>query len=318
MGTVGYMVIENWSIFDSLWMTIITMSTVGYGEVRPLTQDGRSLSIVLILATLIVGGYAFGNIGAFLIGGEVGNIIKGRKMERELARINNHVLLIGYGAVGREASRAWGKSELLVIEQNCERYEKALTHGRIALLGDAADEDVLEKAGITRAKGIMIAIGDVANTVLIALTAKELNPKVRISARIDDPNGISKLKRVGVDNIVAPSQIGGRRLAEFLKHPALVDFLDLVMRRDDIEFKLKQVEVHEGSELAGKTLKEIHLRRVTGGASVLSIRPRDKQCNINAPDPDYRMKAGDSLISLGTDDSFAKLSKLAGGEEGEF
>jgi len=291
-------------------MTIITMSTVGYGEVHLLDMHGRTLSIIIIIATLVVGGYAFGNIGAFLIGGEVGAILKGRKMERSIGRLNKHVILIGYGAVGSEAASACTGAKLIIIEKDQTRLDKALEHGYMAILGDATQEDVLHQVGIEKASGMMIAIGVVADTILISLTAKEINPDLNISARIDDVHAVSKIRRVGVNNIVMLSQIGGRRLAAFIRQPAIVDFLDLVMKRDDLSLKLEQIRISAGSVLEGKTLQESHIRKVTHGATVMSVlQPDGKQ--ITAPQPDYKIQAGDILIALGNDDSLMNLGKMA-------
>ena len=309
-GTVGYMIFEDWSPLESLWMTVITMSTVGFGEVHPLGQGGQLLTIVIILSTLLVGSYAIGNISAFLIGGEIAAILKDKKMERNIERLQNHAILIGYGAVGREAARTWQEKGLIVIEKDADLVHRAQKDGDVTVAGDATDEELLISAGIKRAKGLMIAIGYVADTVLISLTARELNPDINLSARIDDAHAVSKLRRVGVKNIVLPSQIGGRRLVGFLKQPRIVDFLDMVMEQEELSLKLEEVVIESGAGLVGKHLSESNIREASGGALVMSIFQPDGK-HLVAPPPDYLLQAEDILIVLGTDDSLRKVCELA-------
>jgi len=309
-GTFGYMIFEDWAPLESLWMTVITMSTVGFSEVHPLGQGGQALTILLIISTLLVGTYAIGNISAFLIGGEIAAILKDRKMERKIERLKNHAILIGYGAVGREAARTWQEKGLIIVERDPDLVSRAQKEGFMAIAGDATEEDVLISAGIERAKGLMIAIGYVADTVLISLTARELNPGINLSARIDDVHGVSKLKRVGVKNIVLPSQIGGRRLVGFLKQPRIVDFLDLVMEQEELSLKLEEVVIESGGKLEGKYLSESNIREASGGALVMSIfQPSGK--HLVAPPPDYLLQAEDVLIVLGTDESLRKVCEIA-------
>jgi voltage-gated potassium channel len=155
----------------------------------------------------------------------------------------------------------------------------------------------------------MLATGVVAETILISLTAREMNPDIIISARIDDIHAVSKLRKIGVEHIVTPSVIGGKRLAASIEHPAIVDFLDLVMKREDLSLKLEELKIKSGTQLDGKTLIESELRKTTGGALVLSIRKENGKY-IVSPQPDYRIRGGDTLILLGTDDSLEKAMDL--------
>ncbi len=309
-GTIGYIITEEWSPLESLWMTVITMSTVGFGEVHPLDKAGQVLTIILILSTLLVGTYAIGNISAFLIGGEIAAILKDKKMERTIERLKNHAILIGFGAVGREAARNWQDKGLIIVEKDTELVNRAQKEGYMTISGDATRDSILISAGIKRAKGIMIAIGYVADTVLISLTAKELNPGINLSARIDDVHAVSKLRRVGVKNIVLPSQIGGRRLVGFLKQPRIVDFLDMVMGQDELSLKLEEVLIEPGSILVGKYLSDSNIREASGGALVMSIYQQTGK-HIVAPPPNYSLQSGDILIVLGTDESIPRVADLA-------
>ncbi len=223
--------------------------------------------------------------------------------------MKNHCILIGFGMVGYEAAHAISDKNLIIIEKDEQRYNDALESGFHVIQGDATHYEVLRSTGIERASGMMIAIGMVADTILIALTAKELNPEINISARIDDSTAVSKLRRVGVNNIVTPSQIGGRRLAAFLRQPAIVDFLDLAMKRDDLSLKLEEIKVKSASTVTGKTLKESDIRKTSGGALVMSVlQPNGK--HIVAPPADYVLQEGDTLIALGTDETLQNLSEI--------
>lgn len=291
-------------------MTIITMSTVGYAEVAPLSTAGRVLTIVIIMSSLIVVGYTVGRLSAFLIGGEIGRILKGKRLERDIQRLSDHVILIGFGAVGVEAARWLSSPNLLVIEKNQSRFEEAQDQGYYSLLGDATLDEVLLQAKVKTAKGVIIAIGHIADSVLISLTARELNPGIIISARVDDPHGASKLRRVGVNSVVLPSQIGGRRLASYLEKPTTVDFLDLVMHRDELSLILEEIHIMPGCQLEGKTIAESGIRKISGGALVMSVYTSDGGHNV-APSPDYRISAGDVLITLGTDVTLRNVCKIA-------
>ncbi|MCF7810464.1 potassium channel family protein [bacterium] len=222
VGSIGYVIIEDMNHLDALWMTVITMSTVGFGEVTPLHPAGRVLTIIIILATIMVGGYAIGNIGAFIFGGEVLNILKGRKLEKEIEKLNEHFILVGFGRVGKEAAAEFPRGKLVVVEQDPAAATEAIDSGYLTIEGDSTNDSILINAGIKKAIGIMIASGDIAHNVLISLTARELNPKISISARGDDYRSEARLKRAGADMVVLPHKIGGRRMAEFLKHPHVI------------------------------------------------------------------------------------------------
>ncbi len=308
-GTVGYIFLEGWSLLDSLWMTVITMSTVGFSEVTPLDPAGRILTILLIVSTLFIGGFAVGNIGAFVFGGEVVNILRCRKLERDIDRLSGHVILTGYGRVGREAAKEWNMDELVIIDNSSDNLSEADQAGFMTIKGDATNDSILRKAGIERAHAIMIATGHVADNVLISLTARELNPAIIISARGSEQSSEVILKRAGANKVVLPHQIGGKRLAAYLKHPSVVHFLDLVMRSDDLSLSLQEFEVSADSCLVGQSLKKSDIRKSSGGALVMAIKCSDGK-TVVAPPPDQTIEAGNILITLGTDIALENVRKL--------
>lgn len=292
-------------------MTVITMSTVGFGEVAPMDTGGRILTLVIIILTLGMGGYAIGTISAFLIEGEMINLMRGRKLERKISKMSGHAILVGFGAVGREAAKWWHKKgQLIIIEQNIDVAEEARQLGHTVLVGDATRDEVLRSAGLMEAVGLMIAMQNLADCVLIALTARDMRRDIIISARADDTTGIRHLNRVGVNQVISPSEIGGRRLATSLRQPAIVEFLDVVMHKNEVNLRLATVEVKAGSHFAGITIKEADIRHKTDGATIMSIRRIDGSQEL-VPDPNYRMNVGDVLIALGSDEMLEKLIQLA-------
>jgi len=309
-GTVGYMSLENWQLLDALWMSIITMSTVGFGEVAPLDPPGRVLTIIIILSTIMVGGYAVGNIGAFVFGGEIINILRGRKLEKDIERLKDHTILVGYGRVGREAAAEWADKNLVIIESNPKNLGEAVRSGFLTIQGDATQDDTILRAGIKRARAIMIATANIADNVLVSLTARELNPNIIISVRGDDPSSEFKLKRAGANKVVLPHQIGGRRLAAFIQYPNVVDFLDFVMHGDDLSLRLQEFTIHPDSPLSGKTLAESDIIKTTGGALVMAVKPKSERLVV-APFPDYMIGEGDQLVTLGTDIMLERMKEIA-------
>ena len=308
-GTLGYVFLEGWSTLDSLWMTVITMSTVGFSEVTPLDPAGRILTIILIVSTLFIGGFAVGNVGAFIFGGEVVSILRGRKLEKNIDRLSGHTILTGYGRVGREAAKEWNRDKLVIIDNSSDDLAEADQAGFMTIKGDATNDSILCKAGIERAHSIMIATGHVADNVLISLTARELNPAIIISARGNESSSEVILKRAGANNVVLPHQIGGKRMAAFLKHPSVVHFLDLVMRSDDLSLSLQEFEVSAESCLVGQSLKESDIRKSSGGALVMAIKGSDGK-TVVAPLPDQIIETGNILITLGTDIALENVRKL--------
>lgn len=308
-GSLGYILLEEMSILDSLWMTVITMSTVGFGEVVPLDAYGRVLTIIVILSTILVGGFALGNIGAFVFGGEIVNIVRGRRLERDIERLKNHVILVGFGRVGKEAAAEWSDGDLVVVEHDPEVAQESVDAGYLTVEGDSTQDSTLISAGIERARAIMIATGHIADNVLISLTARELNPEIIISARGDSMRSEARLKRAGANMVVLPHRIGGRRLAIFLKHPNIVDFLDLVMKNDDLSLRLQEFKISVDCSLTGRTLGEADIRNVSGGALIMAIRRREGELLV-PPSADYSIEQGDVLITLGTNAALENMCKL--------
>ncbi len=306
-GTLGYHFLEGWPFLECFYMTAITITTVGFGEVRPLDGLGRLFTLLLILVGTVSIGYVVSSVTATLVSGEVRRILRGQRMERRLNRMKGHVILCGWGKIGREIARECTRArlELCVVDLDERLVEQALEEGLVALCGDATDGQVLERVGILQAHGLLTALPKDSDNLFVVLTARELNPAVRIVARGLEPSSEARLKRAGADYVVSPYVIGGRRMAAVLVQPEIVDFLDIFMSQDELGFSLSRLLIKPGSLLEGRTLLEARLREVSGGALVLGLAQEGGLQPL--PGVEQRFQAGETLILLG---SRAMLERL--------
>ncbi len=302
-GTVGYALIEGWTLPDSLYMTFITISTVGFGEVGELTQGGRFLTIGLIIASITVGGYALTNITSYFVSGEVVAGIRNRRMYRKIRSMKNHIILAGYGKLGREIADELKrlKREFCVIEMEPAHAMQAREDGHLVIEGDASSDDILEEANISQAYGLIAALtGDAAN-VMVTISARELNPELHIVARGIDTHSRAKLRRAGADRVELPFQISGRRISALMVKPGIVDFIDIFSRMFGDDLMLVQLDVPEHSKFDGKTLKELDFRKVTGGLGIMAIF-HDDGTLIVQPDGNEKIHDHDRMLVLGSQD----------------
>ncbi len=313
VGTAGYMLIEGWSLFDALYMTVITVGTVGYGEVQDLSSDAsqRIWNIVLILGGVAVLGYATTSLVALAVEGTVRGYFRRRRMEREVGKLDGHYIICGYGRVGNQVAQEFAEDDVpfVVIEQQTEKVDECLGNGHLAMAGQASDDEVLEEAGIRRARGLVAAVDSDADNVFVVLSARKLNPELHIVARTSSDESAAKLEMAGADRIISPYAVGGRRLASLATQPLIVDFLDVVTRGEKgIEFRLEEFRVPEKSSLAGHTIGE------KTGAMILATRSKEGKFDIT-PSANERIHAGDTLIVLGTREQVGRLERLMRGEE---
>ena len=299
VGVIGYMFLEDWSFIDALYMTIITISTVGYGEVHGLSTGGRLFSIFLIVGGVGVMFYTVTAIVQYLAEGYLSGVFGRNRMKGKLSKLSGHIILCGYGRVGQEVAHAFKRegAGFIVIEQGPEAFAKAAYDGYLCLQGDATKDDVLDQAGINRAKALVAAVGGDADNIYITLSARGMNPRLLIVARATDAETESKLKRAGADRIIFPLRVGGRRMAVSATRPLVVDFIDTTMQIHDRELVLEDVKVGADSPLAGATIDEgqRHLR----GAAILAVREGAGSILTN-PSPETRLEPGDELVVIGT------------------
>jgi voltage-gated potassium channel len=311
LGAIGYAFIEGWSFFDSLYMTIITITTVGYNEIHPLSTSGRLFSIFLIVGG--VGGALYTLTGVIQYMAE-GNIIATwgrRRMNNRIAQLKGHFIICGFGRIGEEIASIFKEEDvpLIVIDNKPECIARAEQAGYLYLQGDATDDDVLKEAGIERARGLVAALGSDADNTYITLSARGLYPTLFITARASAAEAETKLKRAGADRIVSPSSIGARRMAMLALRPAVSDFLDTVSRRRGPELQLENVVVTEDSTLAGLTIADV---RQCSRANVLALTKKTGRLLAN-PSGDEKIDIGDSLIIMGTSEQLTSLEAVCAG-----
>jgi voltage-gated potassium channel len=314
-GVLGYMVFEGWSFTDALYMTVITVTTVGYREVRTLDTTGQLWTMLLLITGVGTLFYAAVSSVELVVEGTIRGYFGRRRMQAAIGRLNGHYILCGYGRVGRQVAREFARDGVpfVVVDQNPQIIEECLAEGYLALLGEASDDDVLEEAGVQRARGLVAAVDSDAENVFVVLSARKLNPKLNIVARASSEESAAKLEIAGADRTLSPYAVGGRRLASLATQPLIVDFLDVVTRGEHgIEFRLEEFGVPEDSFIAGRTIGELRIAERTG-AIILATRNKEGTFDT-APSATDRIRAGDTLIVLGTREQISSLNQLVSGE----
>jgi voltage-gated potassium channel len=298
-------------------MTVITIATVGYREMGELSRAGMWFTIGLILFGVAAVGFAVSSLTAMIVGGEMRDVFKGRKMESAIAKLQDHYIICGSGVVGREVALELGKAgrRFVVVERNLEASELRSEPGVLFVEGDATDDETLRAAGIDRARGLISALREDASNVFVTLTARQLNPRLLIVSRASEPGTESKLLRAGADRVVSPYQIGGRRMASVALRPSVVNFLDVVTAHGSASLRVEEVAVGAGSPLIGSRVREADIGQRTG-AIVLGIQGEAGLCHLSSPGASLAsavIRAGDILIALGDESQVNLLKELAGG-----
>ena len=306
-GTLGYVAL-GFPFLDALYQTVTTVSTVGFREVKPLSGLGQLFTIGLILVGVGTVLYTLGVLIEALIEGELLDLFERRSMERKVDQMRDHVIVCGWGRVGKAIARYVSATagEVVVVERNDERLEGTSVP---FVLGDATDDAVLQAAGIDRARALVAALDTDADNLYVTLSAKTLNPGIFVVSRARAAASEEKLLRGGADRVVNPQDIGGARMAAFVLQPHVTEFLDVVMHNRSLEFRLEQVDVPAGSPLAGRTLREAHIRDKTG-ALVLAMRHSDGTFTTN-PTPETQIVGGEVLIAIGTQAQLDALLEAA-------
>ncbi len=305
MGTVGYTILEGWSLFDSFYMTVITISTTGFKELHPLSEAGMILTVFLIIFGVLAIAYTGGRGVQILFEAQ---LLRRRRMNKKLEQLSNHNIVCGYGRMGRQICESlYNHNEpFVVIDKNFELFDKINEHDYIFINGDATHDDVLLKAGIKKAKGLIAVIGSDPENVFATLAAKELNKNIFIVARAIEEGTKSKLKIAGADRIVMPYELGSSRMVQLLLRPAVSDFVEGVVRNKDVDISLEEIIVRENSKLAGLTLAESPLRSELN-IIVIAIDKSNKKFEYN-PKSSTIIEAGDKLIAIGHADDLNKLT----------
>lgn len=309
IGTVGYMLIEGWTFLDSLYMTVITVTTVGFKEVAQTSPAGQVFTITMIFAG--VGGiaYSVGALAEFMIEGQLTELVEGRRMTKRIEHLSGHYIVAGMGRVGSVVCTTLAEQGVpFVVVDRCDECEvEALEHGWLYLSGDATAEDTLESAGIMRAKGLVTALDTDADNLFVAMTARGMNADLFIVARSSTVSSESKILRAGADRVVTPNVIGGRRMASSVIDPFVSDYLELVSHSEGVEFRLDTFRVTERSSLAGRSIREARVRDATG-AYIMAVA--HEGVTDSHPSAGYVLQAGDHLVAFGTRGQLDALGAL--------
>jgi len=299
LGTYGYVAIEGWTPFDAFWMVVITLTTIGFGEVHHLSDAGRIFTIGVILAGVSIGTYTMTQVTQLLIEGKMGEALRARSRRRRMDALRDHYIVVGYGRLGQtivEELVASG-SAVCVIEKDAASVAQIETLGHAAVQGDGANDDVLRAAGIQRARGIAIAVSSSAEAVFVTLSARELNPELNIVTRVADSEHAVKARRAGASSVVSPHTMGGWRMAHGLVRPHASSFLDLATLASHAELLLEEFEMSPGSPLAGRSLGDLRLGEQLG-VLIVAIRRASGQM-VPTPSAGEVLAAGDVLIAIG-------------------
>ncbi|MDA0745764.1 MAG: potassium channel protein [bacterium] len=317
-GTAGYAWIEGWPVWDSLYMTVITITTVGYGEVRPLSSTGQRFTILLLLFSVVTAGYSVTTLLGFLFEGQILHAMRGRRMERTVSKLKDHYIICGCGIVGKEVALELQQAGVpfVIIDRDPEASELGRDESILFVKGNADQDETLLEAGIERAKGLVSVLREDAINVFVVLSARQLNPKLTIVARAAEEQTNSKLLKAGADRVMSPYQLVGRRIASVILRPSIVDFLDVVVGEGDAAMRLEEVKVNAKSSLVGKHLREANIGQQTG-AIVVGIQGPDGRPRV---DPSaavtlsgITLSEGDILIALGSADQLGRLKAVAEG-----
>lgn len=306
-GTFGYMMIEHWTFFDSFYMTIITISTTGFKELRPLSTPGMILTVGLIIFGVLAFAYTAGRGAQLLI---ESNILRRRKMNKKLQAISGHYVICGFGRMGKQIAEHIfeNKLEFVVIENEPNNISILSELGYLFVNGDATDDDILVNAGVRRAKGLVAALSTDAENVFTTLSSRELNENLFIVARAIDEGTESKLKKAGADRVVKPYELGGNKMVQLLLRPGVSDFIEGIARRRNIDISLEQIVVGKGSSLIGLTLAESPIRSELDIIIIAIDKSGDKL--VYNPQSSTKIEVEDKLIAIGQVENLNKLNKI--------
>ena len=310
IGTVGFTVIAGYPPFDAFYMTLTTMTTVGYGEIHPLTRTARMFNSFLIIFGVTTIFIAIGAMTQIIIELEFGDALAKRRNKRMIDHLRDHFIICGFGRVGRGAASELQRAGVpfVVVDIDPDRAERAMTAGMLAVAADSTRDDTLRELGIANARGLVAALSTDADNLFVLLSAKGLNPKIFVAARAAEEGAEEKMRRAGADAVFAPYAITGHRLAQSLLRPHVVQFLEFTTKDVGEDIAIEQVRVSESSEMVSRSLKEMHLRKEVG-VIVLAIRKADGEMMFNPPAA-TPVGGGDVLIVMGRTGNLRTLEGL--------
>ena len=310
IGILGFRNISDFSWFEAIYMTVITVTTVGFGEVQPLDDASRMFTVFLILISVAVYLYAVSIFTEYIANGEIFKRLNQKSVEKKIKALNNHTIIVGYGRNGKQAAQKLEHSsrQYLIIEQSQELVNHIIEEGMLCLQGDATEDAVLEMAAIERAHSIILALPSDADNLFVSISAKQQNPNVLIISRASSESSLRKLKIVGVDNVIMPDKIGGDHMASLVVSPDLIEFIDKLSLDGDCDTNLRELSI-EGTlkKFENKSIKDLDIRKKTG-CSVIGLKTTNGEYTVN-PDPNMELDLGVRIIVLGNPSQIEKLEK---------
>lgn len=315
VGSLAYMLIEGWGWFESFYMAVTTVTSVGFMEVRPLSQAGRVVTMILIGFGITGLGIWWALITALIVELDLGGVLRRRQIMKNLENLSNHYIVCGAGRVGRVVVRElvhWG-ADFVVVERDPERASSLEEQhpGVLIVGGDATKEGTLTTARVKAARGLCACLPDDADNLLVCLTARDMNPHLHTVARAYNDESMDKLHRAGANLVISPTITGGIRMASSLLRPNVVSFLDAATIGADIELRLEETRIPEGSPLSGRSLADARIPQRTGLVVIALRRGEDGGQQIYNPGPDTRLTAGDIMIVLGREEQVQRLREYA-------
>jgi len=309
-GTAGFMTIEGWRLLDAVYMTVITLGTVGFKEVHDLSDGGKIFTMGLVVVGVSVIGYIVGSLAQIMFEGQIQRIVGRKKVEKKISELKEHYIICGFGRIGSLICKEFKANGLafVIVEKSVDAAEKLDEDGYLYMRGDATVDETLLKAGIKRAKGLISVVTSDSENVYITLTARGLNPDLYIMARSGEEGSDIKLMRAGANKVVSPYTIGGNRMAQSILRPNVVDFIEIATGREHLELQMEEIGIPEHSAFVGETLVSSGFRKEIGVIIVGIKNSRGKM--VFNPHSQTKIDSNDTLIVLGDPTAIHKLEDL--------
>jgi voltage-gated potassium channel len=310
-GTLGYVLIEGWPVWDAIYMTVTTVATVGYREVHPLSFAGQAFTLLLVLVGVSTALYTFSAFATVVVEGGWSKYLEDWRDTRMINRLSDHYVVCGYGRIGSIVANEFRrqKTPYVIVERNAERVREANAQGHLAVEGDASREETLRGLGIERARGLVAAVGTDAENVYAVLTARVMKNDLFIIARAEGEDSQQKLKKAGADRVISPYRIGAMQIAQTALRPAVVDFVEIATSSDNLELSIEEIRIEAGSPIAGQPLSAA-IPRDKVNVVVVGIQRTHGGMEFN-PTANTVLKEGDHLIVLGSTANLKALERAA-------
>jgi voltage-gated potassium channel len=309
IGTIGYHILENWDLIDSFYLTMTTLSTVGYGDFTPKTPQGKIFTVFIIIFGVGTMLYSFGLISETVIEGRLRKLLGRGKLKKMIDKMNNHYIICGGGRIGLLICRELTSEKVpcVVIDNDSEVIQKVQDEGFVYCRGDATHDKTLMEAGIKRAKGIICVLPTDAENLYVILTAKELNQKIYIMSRSEEEESEHRLIRAGADRVMSPYTLGGVRMAMAILRPAMLDFIEITTSRQSLELRMEEISICKGSPFIGQSLEKSEIRK-RHGLIIVAVK-KDSGKMIFNPMANYLIEEGDRLIAMGEDENVKQFAE---------